>query len=388
MGKSIKLVLVDNSFPCDSPFLLNKYLSLNELFNVKLIHWGKRKCDAKGLKTIKGPSLPVYILLILFLRLISHPIGFARFLYRGYKTIGIKILRKIYCDNAFIGLNADIIHFEFGTLAIDRMYLKDILRCKIVVSFRGYDINYYKLDKQDIYYEIWEKADAFHFLGNDIKNRAVKRGYKEDNRFFLISPAIDLDKFKKTIHPINKSQEVRIVSVGRLTWKKGYEYGLKAIQILVNEGFHIKYTIIGSGDYLQAIQFCIHELSLENIVELKGALSPNDIVKVLENSDLFLHPAVSEGFCNAVIEAQAMQLPVVCTKADGLSENIDENETGFSVEVYNSAALADKLKVLIPDDTLRKRFGENGRKRAEQHYSLPDQIQKYAAMYNAVMNLK
>ncbi len=98
-------------------------------------------------------------------------------------------------------------------------------------------------------------------------------------------------------------------------------------------------------------------------------------------ADVFLHASVSEGFCNAVLEAQAMRLPVVTSDADGLPENVDDGRTGFVVPRRDPAALAEKLAVLAGDAALRREMGEAGRARVEHCFSLPRQIADFDRFY-------
>jgi colanic acid/amylovoran biosynthesis glycosyltransferase len=105
----------------------------------------------------------------------------------------------------------------------------------------------------------------------------------------------------------------------------------------------------------------------------------------LQNSDIFLHPAVSEGFCNAVIEAQAMNLPVICTNADGLSENIVHGETGFVVPIYDARAIYFQIKMLLLDRDLLNNFGKAGRERVLNNFVLSNQIEAYKQMYFDVL---
>src|SRR5262249_57501573 len=122
---------------------------------------------------------------------------------------------------------------------------------------------------------------------------------------------------------------LRILSVGRLTWKKGYEHGLSAVAETIRRGVACEYRIVGDGEDRGLIAFTRHQLGLDESVELLGAL-PNDAIRRhLAWADVVLHSAVSEGFCNAVVEAQAAGLPVVSTDAGGLPENVADGETGF-----------------------------------------------------------
>jgi colanic acid/amylovoran biosynthesis glycosyltransferase len=305
----------------------------------------------------------------------------ARYLRRGWRRFGMDVLRRLYLDAGLIVLRPDVLHFEFGSLAPERMYLKELLGCRVVVSFRGYDLNYVGLDQPDYYAPVWQQADAIHLLGEDLWRRAQRRGCPAEKRRALIPPAIDVDQFSPAERADGAQRPLRILSVGRLEWKKGYEYSLQAIRLLLDRGIPCEYHILGGGEYLEAVAFARHQLDLEGVVKLLGA-QPRQAVKAqMDWADVFLHAAVSEGFCNAVIEAQAMELPVVCSDADGLPENVADGESGFVVSRRDPWALAEKLAVLAGDPALRRRMGRAGRERVLRCFRLEQQTAAFERLY-------
>lgn len=399
-----RIVLLLSNFPGDSPFLLNKFLGLLDrgldiymVCQTRALDQSRRFSDRKLKSQIRAricfgwPAenlwLVAFLLPFLSLRcLLRNLKGSCRYLSQGWRRFGLDVFRRFYLDAEIICARPDILHFEFGSLAVDRTYLRDLLGCKIVVSFRGYDLNFVKLEQDDYYREVWENADALHLLGEDLWRRAQGRGCAADKRHVLIPPAIDADFFTPQERQIPKvagtlARPLRIISVGRLVWKKGYEYGLEAIRVLLEQGIHCEYRIIGDGDYFEAIAFARHQLGIENDVSILGALSPQEVKMQMEWADLFMHPAVSEGFCNAVLEAQAMKLPVVCTDADGLSENILDGCTGFVVARREAKSLATKIGLLAQDPVLRESMGRAGRQRVLEKFQLANQIEAFANLY-------
>jgi colanic acid/amylovoran biosynthesis glycosyltransferase len=312
----------------------------------------------------------------------------ARYLRGGWRRFGLDVLRRLYLDAELIRLRPDLIHFEFGSLAPERMYLKELLNCRVVVSFRGYDLNYVGLDQPGYYQPVWDGADALHLLGEDLWQRAQRRGCPADKRHVLIPPAIDVNVFtpNKQHNRDYAGRPLRILSVGRLDWRKGYEYSLQAIRMLFDQGVPCEYHLLGGGEYLEALSFARHQLGLDGEVELLGA-QPHQVVRTqMAWADVFLHAAVSEGFCNAVIEAQAMSLPVVCSDAGGLPENVADGVTGFVVPRRNPRALADKLAQLAGDPGLRQRMGQAGRERVLRCFRLDDQIAAFEQLYREVLS--
>ena len=323
--------------------------------------------------------------------------------------------REFYLDAAIVALSPDVVHFEFGALAVGRTHLKRRLGCRLSVSFRGYDLSFVGLDDPDHYAAVWRDADAIHTLGRDLWQRALRRGCPPDKPHALIPPAVDADLFRPATAGAEEAQAsrgageqgsqvampratrhsppatrsasedadsaffgslapLRLLSVGRLEWKKGYEYALEAARLLKVQGVPFTYRILGGGSYLEPLAFARHRLGLEAEVEFLGARPQADVLAQMRWADVLLHPAVSEGFGNAVLEAQAMALPVVCSDADGLSENVADGLTGFVVPRRDAAALAAALARLAADPALRRRMGAAGRERVQTCFRPEPQI--------------
>ncbi len=355
----------------------------------------KSNSEARERVHIFWPHRPKSFALLCFLPalfscLLKNASGTLRYFSKGFSKFGLSILRKFYLDSKLISLKPDVIHFEFGAQALGKMHLKELLDCKVVVSFRGYDLNYTGLEKEGYFSEVFEKSDVVHLLGHDLWRRAQKRGCSALHPHVLIPPAIDASFFA----PGNrehadvtgtKQRPLRILSVGRLEWKKGYAFSVQAIQILKLKGIHCEYRVIGEGRYVESIAFLRGHFGLEDNIKLMGALPPAQVKEQMMWADVFLHSSVSEGFGNAVMEAQAMKLPVVCSDADGLGENVLDNVTGFVVPRRNSQALADKLLVLSKDPALRQQMGDAGRQRVQTHFRTGDQIDAFRKVYEDLM---
>jgi colanic acid/amylovoran biosynthesis glycosyltransferase len=314
-----------------------------------------------------------------------------RYMSLGLRRFGLGVVRHFYLDEPLISQVPKLIHFEFGSLAVGRMYLKELLGCKTIVSFRGSDLNCVGLDNPDYYKEVWEKADALHLLGGDLWRRAQRRNCPSDKPRALIAPAIDLDFFdpgarQHTAVAGSPERPLRILSVGRLEWKKGYDYALEAVKLLKDSGVNYSYRIIGHGEYLESVSFTKHQLRLSG-VELLGARPRSEVRTQMLTADVFLHAAVCEGFCNAVIEAAAMRLPVVSSDADGLSENVIDGETGFVVPRRDANALCEKIALLASRPQLRQALGQAGRERARTHFRLEQQISAFNQLYERVISL-
>jgi colanic acid/amylovoran biosynthesis glycosyltransferase len=340
------------------------------------------------------PARPLLLEVLLypfsFLRcLLLAPKRSLQYLARGWRHFGPYILHLFYTDAELIILQPALIHYEFGTVALGRMHIKDLLGCRITVSFRGGDLRDAGLDILDYYYPVWEKADALHLVGEDLWKRAQQRGCPIDKPHTVISPAIDTVYFvpgiKKQAETIGiPTRPYRILSVGRLVWKKGYEYALQAVKWLVDHGLSCEYRIIGDGNLIDAIAFTSLDLGLEDVVTLLGPKSRSEVWDELEWADVFLLSSVSEGLSNAVLEAQAMTLPVVSTDAGDVG--IMDEETGFVVPRRDWRSMAEKLAILAKDPDLRIRMGEAGRQRVLAHFQISAQTAAFGRFFHQVLS--
>ncbi|MDZ7648854.1 MAG: glycosyltransferase [Cytophagales bacterium] len=104
-------------------------------------------------------------------------------------------------------------------------------------------------------------------------------------------------------------------STGRLYWKKGFDYALLAMKELKNRGHAFRYEIIGEGIERLKLIFMAHDLGLQDEIVFLGSLPGSEVKSRLEKCDIYVLPSLSEGISNAVLEAMAMQLPVVSTRA-------------------------------------------------------------------------
>src|SRR5690606_28500311 len=117
-------------------------------------------------------------------------------------------------------------------------------------------------------------------------------------------------------------------------------------------------------------------------VSFLGKLTPEQVKEELTKTDIYLQYSLQEGFCNAVLEAQAMGLLCIVSDAEGLSENVLDQQTGWVVEKRNPALLAQKTKeVMLLSPTEKARIRTNATGRVQQEFNLEKQQQEFLEFY-------
>ena len=302
-------------------------------------------------------------------------------LERGDGLSFLQSIKSIIINAHILSESLDWLHFGFGTMVFNRENVAKAIGAKMAVSFRGFDIGVYPLKNPNCYYRLWKKVDKIHVISNDIKELVYKNGFSGKAEIVKITPAIDTAFFKK------KEQHSTIfrnnfITIARLHWKKGLVYTLEALALLKKEGVSFHYTIIGDGVEYERLKFATHQLDLKDEVTFLGKISHESIKDELKMADLYLQYSTQEGFCNAVLEAQAMGLLCIVSDAEGLSENIIDNETGWVIKKNNSKVLSNKIIEIINVSLIEKnKVILKSKERIKKEFNLQKQQQEFVDFY-------
>jgi glycosyltransferase involved in cell wall biosynthesis len=277
----------------------------------------------------------------------------------------------------------DWIHFGFGTMAIGRENLARVIGAKMAISFRGFDHYIYPLKHVGCYSLVFKVTDQFHLLSHGMKRTLIAHGVDE-LRISVITPAINHKKFIPNHVKDNVDKKLSIATVARLHWIKGLEYTLEALFLLKEKGIDFSYKLIGEGEERERLIFAVHQLGLQQQVTFTGRLAPDEVVKALDEADLYLQYSIQEGFCNAVLEAQAMGLLCVVSDAEGLSENVIHEQTGWVVPKRRPVLLAQQIEdILSINNQLLCEIKNNAMKRVGEQFNLTKQKEAFISFYKS-----
>jgi L-malate glycosyltransferase len=159
-----------------------------------------------------------------------------------------------------------------------------------------------------------------------------------------------------------------IVNVGALVGHKGQKFLIDAMPLVLREVPDAHRVIFGEGELRAPLEKQVRHLNLGKRVLLPGFRE--DVLSLIKSADLFVMSSVTEGLGSAVLDAMAMGHAVVGTKAGGIPEAVVHEETGLLVDTGDARALAQAIVRLMKDADLRKRFGDAGRARVEEHFGV------------------
>ncbi|MEM6793948.1 MAG: glycosyltransferase family 4 protein, partial [Acidobacteriota bacterium] len=233
----------------------------------------------------------------------------------------------------------------------------------------------------------FEAATRVHCVSRAMLEQARARGL-DAARGRVIRPAVDPAEFAppERRSPGGSEGPWRLLSVGTLTWVKGYEDALVAVRGLVERGLDVRYDIVGAGEEQQRLLFTIHDMRLASRVRLLGQQDPRRVRRRLERSHLFVLPSWSEGISNAALEAMACGLPVVASRAGGgMAEAIESGREGLLVPPQDPAALEAACASLLENFERAQNLGRAARARVEKDFSLDRQIEAFRALFSEIL---
>lgn len=293
-------------------------------------------------------------------------------------------LKKVYINAPILKADLDWLHFGFGTLAIERESIAKAIGAKMAVSFRGFDINVYPKKHPDCYHLVWKHVTNVHSISNYLLQEARCLGLQETTPYSIITPAVKLNHLPKPKKIDKESLPLKIVTVARLHWMKGIDYLIETASFLQASQVDFEWLVIGGGSPQEKERYLYHiyEKGLTNNVKLLGKRDHQETLDIVYDADMYIQTSLNEGFCNAVLEAQALGKLCIAFNVGGLSENILENKSGWLVEGLQTNKLAEKIVEVINFPTSKKAQITNfAQHRVAEQFNITKQQQEFVEFY-------
>lgn len=283
--------------------------------------------------------------------------------------------------------NLDILHAHFGEMGVFAAKMKKVgmlRKTKIVVSFHGHDIFPFKKDFYKEEYMIFEKyanallvnSEYSEFLLNEIISFKHVR---------ILPVGLNIDYFKPDSNQ-SLGEKVRLVFLGRMVYLKGGLIMIEIFHRLIRRNPDLKLIMIGDGEKKEEIEVKVKTYGLENSVQIKGTLSQDQIIDEFKGASIYVYPGLLDPFFKGgdtqglvVQEAQAMELPVVCSDVGGVKYGMIEGKTGFLVKEGDIDGFLEKIQFLIDHQEERIKMGKAGRSFVKEKFDskvIGDQLEK------------
>lgn len=262
---------------------------------------------------------------------------------------------KRYCEGLIKEKSYDL---AIGIMGVPNGYIVSQLGLPYMVLLRGSDVPFHnpKFKALDLFVlqhvskKMWRNAAAISVLGKTPKSQV--QALTPELEPVMIPNGIDPEGFQ----PGNKPNDgvIRILSVGRLAKVKGPQVLMKALRGLDPKGHEIEVNFVGDGPLREELENVAKFIDHVHI-NFTGQLGREDLIKMYQQSDIFVLSSIAESQGNVTLEAMACGLPMVVSET-GASDVIEKN--GVIVPCGDSGALAQALEDLIEKPSVREEFGK------------------------------
>jgi glycosyltransferase involved in cell wall biosynthesis len=267
--------------------------------------------------------------------------------------------------------------------------LAKLLNKKVIVFYRGWDINYEnKINRDWFFKKIFLNSNSSIVLSRYqydwLKKRKVKKIYMgttavDDMMLKNINEEKIVYKFKCIT-----SRKINLLFLARLEKEKGIFELIDAFNNLTDSS---KYNLIiaGSGRAEDRVRRKVDEYKLPNVI-FKGFVEKEKKITTYNKADIYIFPSYTEGMPNSVLEAMAFGLPVLTTKVGGLVDFFEEGKNGFFIEKYSSDSIVEKIHELVNNKDLMLEIALHNHKYAQKHFLASKVAERNMKIFNEVVN--
>jgi glycosyltransferase involved in cell wall biosynthesis len=208
----------------------------------------------------------------------------------------------------------------------------------------------------------------------------------------VVPVGVDLEvvKRRQAYVPWSEGQACRIYACGRLNPVKGHEFLIDAVTQLRDRGIDARLSIAGEDElggrgYRREVEDHIRQRGAGAYVTLLGAVAEAKHRELIADAHIFALGSLNEGISVALMEAMAMQTPVVATDVGGNAELIETGSNGFLVPPKEPTALADAMEKVLRDPSLAHRLNERSRQKVIEKFDSRSSAKKLAHCLGRVL---
>jgi glycosyltransferase involved in cell wall biosynthesis len=286
---------------------------------------------------------------------------------------GNEVFMAAVMAHEVLRLGIDHIHGHFATSAAT------VARLASLFSGVPYTITAHA---KDIFHESVEPADlAVKFDGassvvtvSDFNVEYLTSRFPDQaHKIRRIYNGLDLRKFE-FVRPERRPR--KILAVGRMVEKKGFDDLVRACALLLEAGVDFECEIVGGGECFEALRQQVDELQLGDVINLMGPRPLSYVQEAMRKAAVFACPCVTastgdrDGLPTVLLEAMAWGTPVVATSVTGIPEIVKNERTGLLIDERQPRALAAGLQRLLDDEQLRVRLAIAAREAVERDFDI------------------
>lgn len=287
--------------------------------------------------------------------------------HRGIKTI-FHLVEAIVLTEHLTRKGIRHIHNHFGNSAGTVAYLASTSgKVEYSLSIHGPDV--FDESKVELFPEKLKSATFVRSISQYCENEVRKAASGAIlPPSYIVKCGVDSGRYHNTEH-LHTSVPT-ILCVGRLCEAKSQHLLLLVSRMLLNDGFEHRVVLIGEGPTRDKLERMIEELDLSSVVEMRGGMDQDQVRQAYKKAEIFVLPSQAEGIPIVLMEAMAMELPVISTSVAGIPELIEDGISGLLFESGSALELKSQIVTLLRTPGLGCRLGRAARYKVQTEFDL------------------
>jgi colanic acid/amylovoran biosynthesis glycosyltransferase len=201
------------------------------------------------------------------------------------------------------------------------------------------------------------------------------------HRLHVIHVGIPIEQFTRHADVDPPRGDSTILFIGRQVAVKGQPVLLEAAALLAERGRKVNVILAGEGPLRSKLERFAEQLGLSSQVSFPGAVGQEEIHDLYASASIFCLPSFAEGVPGVLMEAMAMELPVVSTRITGVPELIDDGRTGLLVVPGRADQLANALERLLADPALCRKMGSAAKDKVIREFNTESSAEQLNALF-------
>jgi glycosyltransferase involved in cell wall biosynthesis len=282
----------------------------------------------------------------------------------------------------------DIIHVQWTYSVSIYRILADYYKAILVTSVRGSQVTISPLISENSNWNLKESilsADYFHCVSESMKDAIKAHGAKQP--CFVNYNGIQLHKFS----PIpfqTKPEKLTIISVGLMIWRKNFIMALQVAYELKKRNINFEWNFYGKGVERNALFYLTKKMNLQDHVFINPAIPEQELIPKFQQSHVLVSTSAGEGLANVVVEAMACGAVPVVWDCEGMTEAIEDQNSGFVIPFGDVSLMADAIEMLDANRMKCQEISANAVDRIKTHFDESVHSKKMMEWYQRILEEK
>jgi glycosyltransferase involved in cell wall biosynthesis len=285
-------------------------------------------------------------------------------------------LKRYFKENRF-----DVVHTHSSKAGIIGRYAARAAHVPVVVhTVHGQAFHPHEKWYRNFLYILLErlaarKCDRIYAVAQAMIDQCVAAKVAKREKYKVVYSGMETQRFASATRDMELRRRLgipedarTIVTVARLFPLKGYEFVLPAAKRVIEKYPDTHLLVVGDGPMHDELAAKIADDGLSEHFHFAGLVPPDTVAEYLAQGELLWHLSLREGLPRAVVQSLACGIPAVGFALDGTPEVLENGVTGFAVTPESVDAVVEATELIWNDDALRRKMGEQGKRRVLERF--------------------